>query len=60
MAVLRALVENLLEISRLDAGAERADLGPVPLAEAVSESLVRTGLQTQLTTAGALSAETDP
>ncbi|WP_405607029.1 ATP-binding protein [Streptomyces sp. NBC_00076] len=60
VAVLRALVENLLEISRLDAGAERADLGPVPLAEAVSESLVRTGLQTQLTTAGALSAETDP
>ncbi|WSQ06672.1 HAMP domain-containing histidine kinase [Streptomyces sp. NBC_01231] len=60
VAVLRTLVENLLEISRLDAGAERADLGPVPLAEAVSESLVRTGLQTQLTTAGALSAETDP
>ncbi|MFI0452704.1 ATP-binding protein [Actinomadura sp. 6N118] len=60
VAVLRTLVENLLEISLLDAGAERADLGPVPLAEAVRESLVRTGLQTQLTTAGALSAETDP
>ncbi|ONK13674.1 HAMP domain-containing sensor histidine kinase [Streptomyces sp. MP131-18] len=60
VGVLRTLVENLLEISRLDAGAERADLGPVPLAEAVGESLVRTGLHTQLTTAGALSAETDP
>lgn len=60
VAVLRTLVDNLLEISRLDAGAERADIGPVPLAEAVRESLVRTGLQTQLTTAGALSAETDP
>ncbi|WP_329213098.1 HAMP domain-containing histidine kinase [Streptomyces sp. NBC_01485] len=60
VGVLRTLVENLLEISRLDAGAERADVGPVPLAEAVGESLARTGLQTQLTTAGALSAETDP
>ncbi|CAM5744270.1 histidine kinase OS=Streptomyces alboniger OX=132473 GN=CP975_24290 PE=4 SV=1 [Streptomyces alboniger] len=45
VAVLRTLVENLLEISRLDAGAERADRVPVPLAEAVRESLVRTGLQ---------------
>ncbi|MEU0840103.1 HAMP domain-containing sensor histidine kinase [Streptomyces sp. NPDC005962] len=60
VALLRTLVEDLLEISRLDAGAERADLRPVPLAEAVGESLVRTGLQTQLTTAGALSADTDP
>ncbi|MGW5060949.1 ATP-binding protein [Streptomyces sp. NPDC004096] len=58
--VLRTLVEDLLEISRLDAGAERAELRPVPLAEAVGESLNRTGLRTRLTTTGALSAETDP
>jgi len=58
--VLRTLVEDLLEISRLDAGAERAELRPVPLAEAIGESLARTGLVTQLTTTGALSAETDP
>ncbi|SOD62875.1 Signal transduction histidine kinase [Streptomyces zhaozhouensis] len=60
VGVLRTLVENLLEISRLDAGAEHADLGPVPLAEAVGESLARTGLPARLSTAGALSAETDP
>ncbi|MFJ6568956.1 ATP-binding protein [Streptomyces sp. NPDC091292] len=60
VAVLRTLVENLLEISRLDAGAERADLGPVPLAEAVRESLARTELKTHFTTVDAASAETDP
>ncbi|MER8070858.1 HAMP domain-containing sensor histidine kinase [Streptomyces sp. NPDC094034] len=60
VAALRTLVENLLEISRLDAGAERAELRPVPLAEVVRESLVRTELRTQLTTADAQSAETDP
>ncbi|MEV8114687.1 HAMP domain-containing sensor histidine kinase [Streptomyces xiamenensis] len=60
VAVLRTLVETLLEISRLDAGAERADRRPVLLAEAVGESVVRTGLPTELITVGARSADTDP
>ncbi|MFH8533780.1 ATP-binding protein [Streptomyces tendae] len=58
--VLRTLVEDLLEISRLDAGAERAERQRVPLAEAVADSLDRTGLETDLTANGAGYAETDP
>ncbi|MEE1939718.1 HAMP domain-containing sensor histidine kinase [Streptomyces sp. TRM 70361] len=60
VGVLRTLVEDLLEISRLDAGAERAELRPVPLAEMVGESVARTGLDTRFTATGDLSAETDP
>lgn len=60
MGVLRVLVEDLLEISRLDAGAERAELRPVPLAEVVEESLARTGLPARFTPDGAGSARTDP
>ncbi|GGS23174.1 two-component sensor histidine kinase [Streptomyces aureoverticillatus] len=59
--VLRTLVEDLLEISRLDAGVERAQLRPVVLAEVVQESLVRTGLDARLTVSNApVVAETDP
>ncbi|WP_217168892.1 HAMP domain-containing sensor histidine kinase [Streptomyces sp. AC512_CC834] len=58
--VLRALVEDLLEISRLDAGAERSEPRRVPLAEAVLESLQRAGLETRITTQDARCAETDP
>ncbi|MGW1208998.1 ATP-binding protein [Streptomyces sp. NPDC002499] len=60
VAFLRTLVENLLEISRLDSGAEQAGLRPVPLVEVIRESLARTGLETRLTTHSAPSAETDP
>ncbi|MFB7292851.1 sensor histidine kinase [Actinacidiphila glaucinigra] len=60
VGVLRILVEDLLEISRLDAGAERAELRPVPLAEVVEESLTRTGLPARFTPDGAASARTDP
>ncbi|MET9879409.1 HAMP domain-containing sensor histidine kinase [Actinacidiphila glaucinigra] len=60
VGVLRILVEDLLEISRLDAGAERAELRPVPLAEVVEESLARTGLPARFTPDGAASARTDP
>ncbi len=60
VGVLRTLVEELLEISLLAAGAERAELRPVPLAEMVGESVARTGLDTRFTATGALSAETDP
>ncbi|MFB6987366.1 ATP-binding protein [Streptomyces sp. NPDC056178] len=58
--VLRALVDDLLEISRLDAGAEEADAQPVPLGELVAESVRRTGLETRVTVSGSPVAETDP
>ncbi|MEV0282207.1 HAMP domain-containing sensor histidine kinase [Streptomyces sp. NPDC050610] len=60
--VLRALVEDLLEISRLDAGAAHADLRPVVLPDLVRDSLARTGLDARLTADAAPPAvvETDP
>ncbi|MCA2202219.1 HAMP domain-containing sensor histidine kinase [Streptomyces sp. SMS_SU21] len=58
--VLRDLVEDLLEISRLDAGAERVEPRRVPLAELVEESVARTGLPATVTATGAPVAETDP
>lgn len=51
--VLSTLVEELLEISRLDAGAEEADLSPCPLGPLVEEVLVRTGLSAGLVVEGA-------
>jgi signal transduction histidine kinase len=58
--VLRALVEDLLEISRLDAGTEGADRASVPLDRVVEESVRRTGLQARLTVTGDPIAYTDP
>ncbi|MEU8567837.1 HAMP domain-containing sensor histidine kinase [Streptomyces pathocidini] len=58
--VLRALVEDLLEISRLDAGAERADLVDIPLGPLVEDCLRRAGLEARLTVAGEPTAHTDP
>ncbi len=58
--VLRGLVDDLLEISRLDAGAEEADLQEVPLGELVTESVRRTGLATEVVVRGDPVAETDP
>ncbi|MEV4888222.1 HAMP domain-containing sensor histidine kinase [Nonomuraea sp. NPDC055795] len=58
--VLRALVEDLLEISRLDAGAEHADLRPVALADVVKASLERTALPVRLAVTAPGTAETDP
>jgi signal transduction histidine kinase len=59
--VLRDLVEDLLEISRLDAGAEQPMTRPVDLAELVEESVARTGLAARVTTQGAPAvARTDP
>lgn len=58
--VLRDLVEDLLEISRLDAGAERSRPQEVPLAELVEESVARTGLPATVTADGASEVETDP
>ncbi|MET7617568.1 HAMP domain-containing sensor histidine kinase [Streptomyces sp. NPDC005408] len=42
--VLAALVEDLLEISRLDAGGEQADVSPCPLGILVEDITMRTGL----------------
>ncbi|MFG2617075.1 ATP-binding protein [Streptomyces sp. NPDC048507] len=47
---LRGLVEDLLEISRLDAGAERPVRDRVPLGAVVREAVMRTGLPTRITT----------
>ncbi|MEV5976491.1 HAMP domain-containing sensor histidine kinase [Streptomyces sp. NPDC052114] len=45
---LRGLVEDLLEISRLDAGAESPVHARVPLAAVVREAVGRTGLDTEV------------
>ncbi|MFI6289536.1 sensor histidine kinase [Streptomyces sp. NPDC051018] len=57
---LNALVEDLLEISRLDAGAERARLDMVPLGELVADVVRRTGTDTRVTAGDAPGVETDP
>ncbi|WP_329462156.1 HAMP domain-containing sensor histidine kinase [Streptomyces sp. NBC_01431] len=63
---LRGLVEDLLEISRLDAGAEQPVRARVPLGAVVSEAVTRTGLDTEVTVADAAgeeaaqTVETDP
>ncbi|WP_345174595.1 HAMP domain-containing sensor histidine kinase [Streptomyces lavendulae] len=49
---LRGLVEDLLEISRLDAGAERPVRAHVPLGAVVTEAVARTGLDTRVTVSG--------
>ncbi|MFJ1590517.1 ATP-binding protein [Kitasatospora albolonga] len=57
---LNALVEDLLEISRLDAGAERARPDAVPLGELVADVVRRTGTETRVTAGDAALVETDP
>ncbi|MFG2993385.1 sensor histidine kinase [Streptomyces sp. NPDC048257] len=47
---LRGLVEDLLEISRLDAGAEAPVHARVPLDAVVREAVARTGLDTEVET----------
>ncbi|MFF1909019.1 sensor histidine kinase [Kitasatospora sp. NPDC058218] len=54
---LRALVEDLLEISRLDAGAEQPVRARVPLGAVVAEAVARTGSDTEVTVVGARDAE---
>ncbi|KPL31333.1 histidine kinase [Streptomyces anulatus] len=60
LRALNALVEDLLEISRLDAGAERARLDPVPLGELVADVVRRTGTDTRVAVGPAEVVETDP
>ncbi|MFE0174643.1 sensor histidine kinase [Streptomyces sp. NPDC059002] len=57
---LRGLVEDLLEISRLDAGAELPVRARVPLGAVVAEAVARTGLDTEVVGAETGSVETDP
>ncbi|MFK0218381.1 sensor histidine kinase [Streptomyces vinaceus] len=66
---LRGLVEDLLEISRLDAGAEHPVRAHVPLGAVVREAVARTGFDASVTVSGARDAaaprsaetvETDP
>lgn len=57
---LNGLVEELLEISRLDAGVERARTDVVPLGDLVADVVRRTGTQTVVTTRDAHVVETDP
>ncbi|WP_328962996.1 HAMP domain-containing sensor histidine kinase [Streptomyces virginiae] len=54
---LRGLVEDLLEISRLDAGAEAPVRARVPLAAVVAEAVARTGLDTEVAVTGSPAAE---
>ncbi|MFD9242483.1 sensor histidine kinase, partial [Streptomyces sp. NPDC059556] len=58
--VLRDLVEDLLEVSRLDAGAETSQRGPVDLAALVRDSVARTGLAARVTEREAAVVESDP
>ncbi|MFH9199293.1 sensor histidine kinase [Streptomyces anulatus] len=60
LRALNALVEDLLEISRLDAGAERARLDPVPLGELVADVVRRTGTDTRVAVGAAEVVQTDP
>ncbi|MFK0295014.1 sensor histidine kinase [Streptomyces sp. NPDC090442] len=60
VGALRALVEDLLEVSRLDAGAERAELVQLPLGEVVEDSVRRTGLPVHTSTTDAGTVRTDP
>ncbi|MGA5133410.1 sensor histidine kinase [Streptomyces olivoreticuli] len=54
---LRGLVEDLLEISRLDAGAEQPVRARVPLDAVVAEAVTRTGYETEVTVTDAQDAE---
>ncbi|MFI5761578.1 sensor histidine kinase [Streptomyces sp. NPDC051563] len=57
---LNGLVEDLLEISRLDAGAEQARTDAVPLGELVADVVRRTQTPTVVTVGAAPVVETDP
>ncbi|MFD7596394.1 sensor histidine kinase [Kitasatospora sp. NPDC059812] len=57
---LCGLVEDLLEISRLDAGAEEVARARVPLAAVVREAALRTGFEAEIALAAERTVETDP
>ncbi|MFD9687475.1 sensor histidine kinase [Kitasatospora sp. NPDC059088] len=57
---LRGLVEDLLEVSRLDAGAERARLDEVPLGDLVAHAIGQAGGDTRFRPAAPAVVRTDP
>ncbi|MEU1420925.1 HAMP domain-containing sensor histidine kinase [Kitasatospora sp. NPDC005751] len=57
---LRSLVEDLLEVSRLDADAETPYLSPVPLGRAVRRTVTITGLTVGLSVRAEGDTPTDP
>ncbi|MFG2339495.1 sensor histidine kinase [Streptomyces yangpuensis] len=57
---LNGLVEDLLEISRLDAGAEQARTDAVPLGELVTDIVRRTGTPTAVAIGATPVLDTDP
>ncbi|MFF4343740.1 sensor histidine kinase [Kitasatospora sp. NPDC001540] len=57
---LRALVEDLLEVSRLDAGAESARLDEVPLGELIAQVSTQGGGDTRLRLTAPAAVRTDP
>ncbi|MFB9369666.1 sensor histidine kinase [Kitasatospora albolonga] len=60
VSTLRALVEDLLEISRLDAGAESARLDEVPLADLITQVIGQGGDDVRLLLAAPATVRTDP
>jgi signal transduction histidine kinase len=58
--VLHTLVEELLEVSRLDAGVEHADAVTVPLGDLVEDSVRRTRLAVRVSAGDAGTVRTDP
>ncbi|MFH0518653.1 sensor histidine kinase [Streptomyces sp. M41] len=57
---LRDLIEDLLEISRLDAGNENVEHHRVPVHMVVADAVARTGLDTTVTHTNDTWTETDP
>lgn len=60
VARLRTLVEDLLEISRLDAGTEPVDLVPIDLATAVRQAVTGSGLDATVEVVGSSDVLLDP
>ncbi|WP_329150215.1 HAMP domain-containing histidine kinase [Streptomyces sp. NBC_01456] len=59
LRALRRLTEDLLEISRLDSGAEHADLSAYDLGDLVRRCVAATGLDTEVRIAADAAVETD-
>ncbi|MDI3420941.1 sensor histidine kinase [Streptomyces luteolus] len=59
LQALRSLTEDLLEISRLDAGAEHADLAPCALGPLVERAVRATGLEAEVRVVRDTVVETD-
>ncbi|WP_372482477.1 ATP-binding protein [Streptomyces bambusae] len=58
--VLRHLIDDLLEVSRLDTGTEQLEAYPVPLGELVTDSVRRAGVDARVDVTGEPVVRTDP